>query len=148
MKFKFRLLPLLKKDRFEGQLLGAEARRAGQVLKENEQRHQAALGRVSETEAALRDSCRQEQSIELGQREILYAYLRYSHGVAEDCRKDATEARSVYEDVLNKLETKRKAIRTLEKQRDRKRREHDAEERRLDSKQADEAWLQRRSGGK
>src|SRR5215831_16861430 len=145
MKFTFRLLPLLKKDRLEGEVLGAEVRRAGQALEENEQRHRAALGRISDTEAALRDSCQQEQSIHLGEREILYTYLRYSHGVAEDCRKDATKARSVYEDVLGKLETKRKAIRTLEKQRDRKRREHDAEERRLDSKHADEAWLQRRS---
>ena len=148
MRFKFRLLSLLKKDRFEGEVLGAEAKRAGLLLEEQEQRHQAALGRISQTESALRDLSQQEQRISMGQREILYTYLRYSHGVAETCKKDATKARADYEDVLGRLETKRQAIRTLEKQQDRKRREHDTEERRLDSKQADEAWLQRRSDGK
>src|SRR5262245_51105956 len=148
MKFKFRLMPLLKRDRFESQVLGVEAKRASLTLEENEQRHKAALGLISQAETALRDLCRREQAISLGQREILHTYLRYSHGVADACQKDATKARVAYEEVLGQLETKRQAVRTLEKQQDRKRREHDAEERRSDSKQADEAWLHRRGDDK
>src|SRR4029450_6560547 len=118
MKFKFRWMPLLKRDRFESQILSVEAKRASLTLEENEQRHQAALGVISQAETALRALCQQEQSIPLGQREILHTYLRYSHGVADACQKDTTKARTAYEQAWGQLETKRLAVRTLEKQED------------------------------
>jgi hypothetical protein len=147
MTFKYRLLPLLKLDRFEGEALGHEARRAYKVLEEKARLLERAHTVIKEAEAALRDLYLQEQSIHLDKREVLQTFLRYQHDVAAACEKDATKANAVYEDILGQLEKKRLAIRTLEKHEERKRREHDAVERRADAKQADEAWLHRRGGG-
>ena len=147
MTFKYPLLPLLKRDRFEGKTLSVEARRAGQVLAEKEQLYELEREMIRTAEAALRESYQQEQSIDLGKREVLQTFLRYHHSVAEAREKEATKARAVYGEVLGQLETKRLEIRTLEKHEERKRREHDAEARRTDLKQADEAWLLRHGGG-
>jgi hypothetical protein len=146
MTFKYRLQPLLKLDRLEGEALGREVRRALQALEEKVRHYGRAREVVKEAEAALRDLYLHDQSIQLDKREVLQTFLRYQHGVAEACEKEATQANTVYEEILGQLETKRLAIRTLEKHEARKRREHDVVERRHDAKQADEAWLQRRKG--
>jgi hypothetical protein len=147
MTFKYRLQPLLKLDRLQGEALGREARQALQVLEEKLQRYRRAQEVIKEAEAALRELYQQDQAIQLDKREVLQTFLRYQHGVAETCEMEATKAGAVYEQILGQLETKRVAIRTLEKHQERKRREHDAVARRDDAKQADEAWLQRRNGG-
>ena len=146
MTFKYRLLPLLKLDRLEGEALGHEVRRAYQVLEEKVRLLERADAIVKEAETALRELYQQEQSIHLDKREVLHTFLRYQHDVAAACEKDAKQANAVYEKILGQLEKKRLAIRTLEKHQERKRREHDVVERRAEAKQADELWLQRRGG--
>src|SRR5262245_25764234 len=147
MTFKYRLSSLLRLDRLEGEALGHEVRRAYKVLEEKVRLLERADAIIKEAEAALRTLYQQEQSIHLDKREVLQTFLRYQHDVAAACEKDAQQAHVVYEEALGQLEKKRLAIRTLEKHQERKRREHDAVERRAEAKLADESWLHRRGGG-
>lgn len=139
--FNYRLAAVLKKDRWEGQVLGAEASRARRVMEETRRRHREALDGIAKTEVELRELCQSEQPIPLERRRILDLFLRHQHAVAAVRQQDTANAETVYGQVMTQLESKHKAIKALENHQDRKRRAHDVEQTRQLLKAHDELWL-------
>lgn len=139
--FSYRLAAVLKKDRWEGQVLGAEASRARLVVEETRKRHREALDGIATTEAELRELCQSEQQIPLERRRILDLFLRHQHAVAAIRQQDTARAETLYGQVMTQLESKHKAIKALENHQDRKRQVHDVQQTRQSLTAHDELWL-------
>jgi hypothetical protein len=142
--FAYRPAAVLKKDRWEGQVLGAEAGRARRVVEESRRREQEALDGVAQTEAELRDLYRTDRSLSLEWRRILDLFPSHQHAVAAIRQRDRASAEGVYAQVLQQLETKHRGIKAMENHEQRKRHEHEDGETRAAFKLQDDAWLLRR----
>jgi hypothetical protein len=142
--FAYRPAALLKKDRWEGQVLGAEAGRARRVVEESVRREQEVLDGVARTEAELRELHAADRSIPLERRRILDLFLRHQHAVAALRQRDRATAEGVYAQVLQQLESKHRGIKAMENHEQRKRHEHEGEQTRAAFKAHDDAWLLRR----
>ncbi len=142
--FEYRPAAVLKRDRWEGQVLGAEAGRARRVVEESLKREQEALAGVARTEAELRELHATDRSISLERRRILDLFLRHQHAVAAVRQHDRASAEGVYAQVLQQLESKHRGIKAMENHEQRKRHEHVSEQARAVFKAQDDAWLLRR----
>jgi hypothetical protein len=142
--FAYRPAALLKKDRWEGQVLGAEAGRARCVVEETRRREQESLDGVARTEAELRELYSAERSIPIDRQRILGLFLRHQHAVATVRQNDRASAEGVYAQVLQQLESKHRSIKAMENHEQRKRHEHDSGQARAVFKAQDDAWLLRR----
>ena len=143
--FAYRLHAVLRKDRWEGEVLGAEASRALQLLEECRRREQETLASVARVEAELREQAGERQSIPLARRRILQLFLREQYVLAETRERERTKAEGLHAQVMQQLETKRRSIKALERHEERKRLEHDNEQARAAIKASDDAWLMRRT---
>jgi len=139
--FSYRLAAVLKKDRWEGQALGAEASRARVLVEEARRRHREALDDIAQTERELRELCQSEQLIPLERRRILDLFLRHQHAVAAVRQQDSAKAETLYGQVMSQLESKHKAIKALENHQDRQRHAHDVQQTRQSLKASDDLWL-------
>ena len=142
--FAYRLAAVLKKDRWEGRVLGVEAGQARRVVEQSRQHEQEALDGIAQTETELRELFRSEQRVSLERRRILDLFLRHQHALADERQHDRARAERVYAQVLQQLESKHKAIKTMERHEQRKRVEHDSGQVRQALKAHDDSWLLRK----
>lgn len=145
--FSYPLAAMLKKDRWEGQVLGAEAGVARRVVDECRKREQETLDLIASLEAELRGLCGDGQPIPLERRRILDLFLRHQYGVAALRRQEHAQAESVHAQVLQQLQAKHRSIKTMEQHQQRKRDEHDEAQTRAQLKAQDDSWLLRKRGG-
>jgi hypothetical protein len=142
--FRYRLAAALRKESWEGAILGIEVTRARKVFEEKQKRHDEVLGIIARTEADLRELYLEDQQIPLERRRILELFLRHQHAVAKLRQQEAAQAEAVYGQAMAQLQSKRRAIRAMENHRERRRREHNASEIRIAIKAQDDLWLLRR----
>jgi hypothetical protein len=142
--FAYRLSALLKKDRWEGQILGVETGRARSVMEESRKRLQEALDDIARTETELREMWLLQQPVSPERRQILDLFLRHQYAVAALRQKDSTSAEGVYAQVLKQLQSKHKSIKAMESHEQRKRVEHDDWQAREAFKAQDDSWLLRK----
>ena len=142
--FTYRLSALLKRDRWEGQILGVETGRAYKVVEESRKRLQEALDDIVRTETELRDLWHSQQTISQERRQILDLFLRHQYAVAALRQQDSTSAEGVYVQVLNQLQAKHKSIKAMESHEQRRRLEHDGRQARDAFKAQDDSWLLRK----
>lgn len=142
--FIYRLAAVLKKDRWDGQVLGAEAGRARLVVEESRKREQEALDGVAQTEGELRELCRSQQPIPLERRRILDLFLRHQRAVAAMRQRERASAEGVLAQVLQQLQSKHQSIKAMEHHEDRKRQQHDGQQMRAAFKAHDDSWLVRK----
>jgi hypothetical protein len=142
--FAYRLAAVLRKDRWEGEVLGAEATRALRLVEECQRRQEETLARVAQAETELRELCGERQSIPLDRRRILHLFLRDQYALAEARALEHAKADGLYAQVLHQLASKRRSIQALEHHEERQRQAHAGEQARAAFKANDAAWLVRR----
>jgi len=141
--FRYRLAPLLRRDDWECDALGVEVLRARRALEQAEAMRQAGRERVAAAEAQMRDLHREDQPIALDVRRLLQLHLRHEYAALALREQETAQAELVHEQARARLETKRLAVKTLEKHRDRQFADHATEQARREQRQADELWLTR-----
>lgn len=139
---------LLQQQRWEVQLLSADAQRALQLLESQRARLRQCLEAVAGTEDALRSLYATPGGIPLEQRALLQAYLDHLRRTELAQRQQVAVAESRQEQILSQLHANRVSVRSMEIHRERKRLAHECEVIARDIKAADDQWLlSRRHGG-
>ena len=141
--FTYRLASLLRRDRWERDLVGGELQRAQVLVEQSLQRWQAAALQVSAAEAQMRELHAQDRPIALESRRLLYDFLTDAHVTMAARLDELKHAHGLLEQLRSQLEVKRVAVRTLEKHRDRQQLGHDLDQSRRAQRSADESWLTR-----
>ncbi len=141
--FRYSLAPVLKRDAWERDTLGGELQRARLLAEQSQRVYDAALAQVSAAEARMRELHRPEQAIELAGLRLLHVYLEQAHLAAAMRRSELRKAMGLLEQVQTQFESKRLAVRTLEKHRERLHLEHQQDQGRRQQHAADDAWLMR-----
>ena len=139
--FKYRLAPLLKLGRWEGNVLGVELRRARIALDEKQRLHTEILQRIEQAQAEMRAMHQHDRPIPIEKRRLLSAYLQEQYAVAETRRTDAVRAQQIFEQIMTQRVARQQKNRALEQHRSREKQEHDAEQNRAGLRDADESWL-------
>jgi hypothetical protein len=148
LPFKYRLAALLKLDQWEGKLLGAELRRARQVLEERKRLHRETLHVIAPVEAEMRALHQANEQIPLQKRQVLSDWLQQQYAVASTRAREVSNAEKLFEQILAQQQAKQLKIRGLEQHEDRERQQHDLEQNRAGLLAADELWLITRNGRK
>lgn len=141
--FRYSLAPVLKRDAWERDTLGGELQRARLLAEQSQRGYDAALAQVRAAEMRMRELHQQDQTIELAGLRLLHVYLEQAHLAAAQRRSELRKATGLLEQVLAQFESKRLAVRTLEKHRERLHHEHRQDEGRRQQHAADDAWLMR-----
>ena len=142
--FRHSLAPVLRRDTWERDLLGAELARA-QVLAEQCRRDlEAAQAVIAGAETRMRALHCQDQPIELEARRLLHDFIRQAHITAVARHAEWDRARTLLEQLSGQFDSKQVAVRALELHRDHQREQHDAEQTRRTQNLADALWLMRR----
>jgi hypothetical protein len=141
LPFKYRLSALLKIDQWEGRLLGAELRRARQVLEERQKLQREALQRIAQAEAEMRELHQADAAIPLERRQRLSDYLHDQYALAKTRQAEASSAEKLFEQIMMQRQAKQQKIRALEQHEGRERKQHETVQNRLGHREADELWL-------
>ena len=144
--FKYRLEPLLKVDRWEGRVLGAELGRARQLMDDCQRQHREVLARVQSTEGEIRALDRAGEGIPIERRRVLAAYLEQQYALAGERGEAAARAQRLFEQILAQRQANQQRVRALEHHEAREHARHDGEQVRAGLRDADEQWLNTRGG--
>lgn len=142
--FKYKLDPILRRERWDGEVLGAEAARARAVEEDKRRLLDQVAASIRAAEAELRALHRANEPIPLERRQLLTAFLQHQHVQAALRAQELAQAEQIHREALAALQAKRRSTRALENHRDRRKSEHDVEQTRQSLKRADESWLLRR----
>jgi len=139
--FRYPMDPILKQYEWEIDALKAELMTLNQALSGRMTEMQALTERVNSAEQEIMNICRENTIIERGRKTIVEVYLRDQRGRAVEKQQEIDQARALAERVFVQLNKKKQSQRGIEKHRERKKKDFDAEAIRLESLEADELWL-------
>lgn len=141
--FEHRLGALLRKESWEGEVLGLEVARAREALHECQRRQREATDLVERLQGERRAAAAEGMQLSLERCRVIDLYLRHQHEVAAARQQESARAERMLEQALQQLEHKRRSIRMLEVHEERARDEHQREHQRRQLKAHDDAWLMR-----
>lgn len=139
--FRYPMDPILKQYEWEIDALKAELMTLNQALSGRMTEMQALTERVNSAEQEIMNICRENTIIERDRKTIVEVYLRDQRVRAEDKQREIDQARALAERVFVQLNKKKQSQRGMEKHRERKKKDFDAEAIRLEALEADELWL-------
>jgi hypothetical protein len=142
--FRHSLAPVLRRDTWERDLLGAELARARVLAEQCRHDLEAAQAVIDSAEARMRALHRQDQTIALESRRLLHDFIGQAHIAAVARHAEWVQARTLLEQLSGQFDSKQVAVRALELHRDRQREHHDTEQTRRAQNLADALWLTRR----
>lgn len=142
-RFHYPLDAMLRHIEWEIEALKSELATLNQVLaaqvKELEQLGDA----VRAVEREILDICKENAIIDRDRKTIAELYLRDRQLRADEKLQEVEQTRALVDQVYQQLSKKKQSHRALEKHRERKKRDFDAEGMRLAALEADELWLAR-----
>jgi|GEM_PF-5860125 len=139
--FRYPMDPILKQYEWEIDTLKAELMTLNQALNGRLTEMQALTQCVHAAEQEILDICRENVIIERGRKTIVEIYLRDQRVRVVEKQHEINQARALAERVFIQLSKKKQAQRAIEKHRERKKKEFDAEAIRREALEADELWL-------
>ncbi len=139
--FRYPMDPILKQYDWEINALKTELTTLNQALNNRMTEMQALTERVKTAEQEIMSLCRENMIIERGRKTIVEVYLRDQRVRAGEKQQEIDQARTLAESVFAQLNKKKQSQRSIEKHRERKKTDFDAEAIRVEALEADELWL-------
>jgi flagellar biosynthesis chaperone FliJ len=146
--FSYAMDPILKQHEWEIDALKAELMTLNLALRERESEMQKLTGIVHSAEQEILSICRENVIIERDRKIILEIYLRDQRVRVEEKKLELDQARELAERVFSQLRKKKQSQRGIEKHRERKKKDFDAEAIRREALEADDLWLAKLAGSK
>lgn len=143
-RFRYQLESLLRKREAESDQLRHEQTEAQLRVDNGERDLKTVESAIGHTETRLRLLGREGAAIDPDAQTRLRAYLKMLCVDREKKREKLESLRREYDDIGVRLRTVREGVKALEKHRDGRRADFDADWRRRDQATADELWLMRR----
>ena len=143
-RFTYRLDPLIKLRAAERDALKGEVRRAAEEVHRRTEAVEQVARDVVAAEGALRAALRSGAAIAIDEQQRLQAYLKQRRVQREARQRELDDATVAMNRVLEQLNSKQRDTRTLEKHRDRQRKQFDQTESRVALNAADDQYLRRR----
>lgn len=139
--FRYPMDPILKQYEWEIDALKAELMTLNQVVNGRVAEMQKLVECVQAAEQEIQDICRENAIIARDRKSIVEIYLRDQRVRVVEKQQQLDEARELAEAVFVQLNKKKQSQRGIEKHRERKKKDFDAETIRRDALEADELWL-------
>ena len=143
-RFIYRLDPLIKLRAAERDVLKGEARRAAEEVHQRTEAVEQVARDVVAAEGALRAALRSGAAIAIDEQQRLQAYLKQRRVQREARQRELDDATIAMNRVLEQLNSKQRDTRTLEKHRERQRKQFDQAESRVALNAADDQYLRKR----
>lgn len=140
-RFRYPLDAILKQYDWEIDALKTELMTLNQALNAKHAELQTVLHAVQDAERQILDMCRQDAIIALDRKSLVETYLRDRRLRMQTQQQEIDQTQALADSVFQQLSRKRQAQRAIEKHRERKKNEFDADGVRRDALEADELWL-------
>jgi flagellar biosynthesis chaperone FliJ len=140
-RFRYSLDPVIKQYEWEIDALKLELTTLNQALDAKLAELQQLKDAVRAAEQSLLEMCQENAVIALDRKALIELYLRDQLRLTEEKEQEIVQARSLVDTAFLQLTKKKQSQRGIEKHRERKRKDFDAEGMRQESLEADELWL-------
>ena len=139
--FRYSLEALIKKRNWDLDVQRMEEARARQILEQRNDEQQQLEDYIAELERGIREAGARDVQLNPDRYNAMTAFLNDQRARLEEKKKQAAQARRIHDQIIDQIQSVRKSIKSLEKHKERKKKDFEMVANRSELIENDDMWL-------